>query len=108
MMDDSLTWEKLVATMKSLPKVPPPVIIYASAHWPTHVSRFQKRRFEAHPIIKWLARWFPITPYVETEYPIFEDDPAVIDQVSGRVYCSLRQEAVFKMVMQETARSTAR
>ena len=91
-MDDTLTVDKLLAVMRSFPKVPPQVKIYATVHWPVEFSHMETRRFEAHSIIKWLARWLPITPYVECYYPVYKDKPAMFDQRTGHVYCSLRQE----------------
>ena len=58
---------------------------------PVEFSHMETVRFEAHPFIKWLARWFPIEPYVEGKYPRYKDCDAII--IGRIVYCSPRQTA---------------
>ncbi len=52
-------------------------------------------RFAAHPFIKWLAKFLPITPYVEAEYPRYKDaDPLMIGDalyVSPAQYKTLKE-----------------
>lgn len=63
--------------------------IFSDPNWPTEFSHMETVRFEAHPLIKWLARWLPIQPYVEVRYARYKDcDPLMSDRA---VYCSPRQ-----------------
>lgn len=46
----------------------------------THPTRQYKVRFNVHPIVKWLARWLPINPWIEAEYPD-EADPILMGRI---------------------------
>ena len=61
-------------------------------HWPQVEDGTRTERFDVHPIIKWLAHWFPIKPYVEATYVNYRDADMLLDTQRGVVYCSLAQE----------------
>jgi hypothetical protein len=65
--------------------------IHPSHHWPTIEDGTEMRRFPAHPIIRWLARWLPVTPYVEMEVTKWRDADPMYDKRSGALYCSHAQ-----------------
>ena len=62
------------------------------AFWPTVPDGFETKRIPAHPIVKWLARWLPIDPWVEISVPKFKDADAVLDQANNVIHCSYAQE----------------
>ena len=62
--------------------------------WPQVPNGVETVRFDAHPAIKWLARWLPIKPHVEAAYPRFRDaDPYMLD---GKLFMTPTQEAAFR------------
>jgi hypothetical protein len=63
--------------------------IYAQANWPKVQDGVRKVRFPSHPLIIWLSRWLPITPYIEGTYPRFKDADPVI--AGNKIFCSLAQ-----------------
>jgi hypothetical protein len=65
--------------------------IMPSHHWPTVQDGTKTIRFPAHPIIQWLSRWLPITPYVEGIYPKYRDADAIMDHSRGTLFCSYAQ-----------------
>jgi len=70
--------------------------IMATPHWPQVEDGTRTVRFECHPIIRWLARWLPIRPYVEATYINYKDSDMLLDRARGVVYCSLAQENVLR------------
>ncbi len=65
--------------------------ILPSHYWPQVEDGIETFRFEAHPIIKWLAKWFPITPYVEMERMKYKDSDPIFDESTGSLLCSYAQ-----------------
>lgn len=56
-------------------------------------------KFQAHPLIKWLARWLPIKPYVEASYPRYRDPDPVM--MGNTVICTAAQARELKRLMDE-------
>ncbi|MCP4900098.1 MAG: hypothetical protein GY906_24270 [bacterium] len=67
------------------------VRIMPSPHHPTEFSHMETVRFAAHPLIRWLARWLPIEPYIEAEYARQKDCAAIFNGYNNTLYCSLAQ-----------------
>ncbi len=67
--------------------------IYPNAHHPTEFSHMERQRWRAHPLICWLARYLPINPWVEAEFPRYRDCDPWVEQARGAIYCSLAQAA---------------
>jgi hypothetical protein len=65
--------------------------IAPSPYWPREPDGFEVKRIPAHPFIHWLARWFPINPWIEVEVPKFKDADAMLDVARGVLYCSPAQ-----------------
>jgi hypothetical protein len=59
--------------------------IQPSKFWPKVEDGFETKRVTAHPLIHWLARWFPIEPWVEVQVRRLKDADPVI--YMGRVIC---------------------
>ncbi len=57
------------------------------------------RQFKAHPMICWLARWLPITPYIEGTYPEFKDAAPFMLNNKTILVCSYRQLDALKREM---------
>ncbi len=74
--------------------------IFASPHHPTEFSHWaeERRKWKAHPIVCWLAKWFPVKPYVECSYkrPVTKDCDPLFHEAKGIIYCSLAQEAAIR------------
>lgn len=93
----TVTLADLEAAFKKLPApLPPPLRVMSSAHWPQEFSHMETMRFPVHPIIKWLARWLPITPHVEASFARYRDCPAMHDTERNVVYCSRAQEQIIR------------
>ncbi|MCK5444983.1 MAG: hypothetical protein KAI73_05120 [Rhodospirillaceae bacterium] len=69
--------------------------------WPqVATGKMRTRQFPVHPVIKWLARWLPITPYIEAKYPEFVDgEPFMLNNKTVLV-CSRRQLDALKREME--------
>lgn len=92
-----LTMDKLREAMKLIPQpVPPPIRVFASAYWPQVEAGAETVRFEAHPFIQWLARWLPITPYIEATYTQYRDADPLLDKARGVLYCSMAHERALR------------
>ncbi len=72
----------------------PRLRVQPSHYWPKVEDGTETLRFEAHPIIKWLARWLPITPYVEMEVTKYRDADPMQVKATGVIYCSHAQADV--------------
>lgn len=66
--------------------------IIVSPYMPKHPTRKYKVRYEAHDFIKWLARYLPILPYVEAEYP----DDADGFMMGNKLYVGARTFALLQ------------
>lgn len=73
--------------------------IIQSHHWPMVPDGFGVKRIAAHPLIHWLARRFPIKPWIEAQVPRFKDADPMIDQRRGVIYCSPAQFAELRRGM---------
>lgn len=91
--DEPLTLDKLCEAVESfIARVsPPPLRIMPSHHWPKEVDHVDTVRFPAHPFVRWLARWLPITPYVEARYERYRDCDPLHDRERNILYCSHAQ-----------------
>lgn len=65
--------------------------IIPSNYWPQIRDGDEKVRYSAHPIIHWLAKYFPIDQWVEATYPKYKDADPVIDNRNNALYCSMAQ-----------------
>jgi hypothetical protein len=65
---------------------PDGVRVVSSEHWP---KLRRPRRMPAHPLIRWLARWLPIEPFV-TVTRIEYADP-ILHRASNTLYCHNEQ-----------------
>lgn len=75
--------------------------IVTSPNWPRKRVEDQTVRFPAHSFVIWLARWFPITPYVEATFPRYRDADPLIDERHGIVYCSPAQADELKRAFRQ-------
>lgn len=66
--------------------------VVADINWPRLPDGIETvRDYNVHPLVKWLARWLPIKPYVEALRPRFRDRDPMIDERHGIIYRSPRQ-----------------
>lgn len=73
--------------------------IIPTSYWPQVVRGTETIRFKADPIICWLAKLFPILPYVEAEYPKLADSDPILMRYENIIYCSHAQaQALMKEV----------
>ncbi len=92
----TLTLDGLMRDIRRvMDEVGPPVFCHAqvrpSHYWPRVEDGTETLRFDAHPFIKWLARWLPITPYIEMEVTKYRDADPMHDTRNGILYCSHAQ-----------------
>ena len=87
----TLTIDAIYRAMDALGPPVPRVQVCPSHYWPRVKDGTETLRFEAHPIIKWLARWLPITPYVEMEITKYRDADPMQVKATGVIYCSHAQ-----------------
>lgn len=76
-------------------------LIFGQPHWPTVRDGTYVRRFPAHPLVCWLARWLPIDPYVDVEYPRYRDADPLVDARAGIIYCSVAQAETLKRELRD-------
>lgn len=70
--------------------------VMVNPYHPTEFSHWGKERWEAHPIIKWLAKWLLITPYVERKLAIHKDSDPLYYKEKGVLFCSPAQEQALR------------
>jgi hypothetical protein len=63
-------------------------VVVPGYEWPR--EQFKIERLPAHPLILWLARWFPLRTWW-AECPVYRDSPMLVDDRRGYIYCSERQ-----------------
>ena len=94
-MTSTLTYDGLMRDVVRISReLGPPVArlrVQPSHYWPRVEDGTETLRFEAHPFIKWLARWLPITPYIEMEVTKYRDADPMHDTRNGILYCSHAQ-----------------
>lgn len=65
--------------------------------WPREVVDHEAARdYDIHPVVKWLARWFPIRPYVEYQRSIYRDADPQIHKGTSSIFCSPAQAEALK------------
>lgn len=64
-----------------------------------HPTRKYKERFEVHPIIKWLARFLPIKPFIEVEYS--DDADPIYFRDFNTLYVGKRTYEIIKQMSME-------
>jgi hypothetical protein len=95
----TLTYEALRAQAKEWARLAPPppctpfgIPLYIGPEpWPQEDDGFIVHRYEAHPLVKWLARYLPITPYVEVQRRKTKDSNPFM--FLGGMHVSRRQHA---------------
>lgn len=80
--------------------------IMPNNYWPKVQRGTEVVRFKADPIICWLAKYFPILPYVEAEYPRMVDADPIFDSSRGVLICSHAQAQAIKEKLKETINGT--
>lgn len=100
----NLTMDKIhamMAELKALPPCPPPMMVYPSDFWPRDYVADAVYPYRWHPFWQWLARILgrpsPLT--MERGHRIYEDQPMVMNQKTGAVFCSRRQANQLKVAI---------
>ena len=69
------------------------ITIVMQDNWPRELVGYDTKQIPAHPFICWLARWLPITPYVEVQVPCYREMDMLLHGAADVVYCSHAQYA---------------
>lgn len=75
--------------LKPIPGVFAGARVVVSRNWPQVADGHEIIRRPAHGLVRWFARFLPITPHVEWPRPKFKDAPLIA--AGGTIHCSARQ-----------------